>query len=228
MHIKTKKLPIYMVKVEDETHFLYSDDELSKLSKAKDLKLGEEAEEPKKKAPELAADAKKGGKKGAKAEKKVAPPEKPKTEEETGPKTQLVEFFEAGELEEVIGRLKKLGLGVEDYSAPSNGKEAPKPKFKLVYEKESTPLASLQEVLQHIKELGKRGMILQRYKGLGEMNPQQLWETTMDPAKRTVLKVTSEDSVEADRMFTVLMGDEVEPRREFIETNALNVRNLDI
>ena len=139
-----------------------------------------------------------------------------------------MEFFEAGELEDVLARLKKLGLGVEEYSAPANGKETPKPHFKLVYDKEQTTLASLQEVLQHIKELGKRGMTLQRYKGLGEMNPQQLWETTMDPAKRTVLKVTADDSVEADRMFTVLMGDEVEPRREFIETNALNVRNLDI
>ena len=85
-----------------------------------------------------------------------------------------------------------------------------------------------EQLEQHLAELGRDGMNIQRYKGLGEMNPEQLWETTMNPATRTLVQVTMDDAVKADEIFTVLMGDEITPRREFIEKNAKFVRNLDI
>jgi len=85
-----------------------------------------------------------------------------------------------------------------------------------------------EQLEQHLAELGREGMNIQRYKGLGEMNPEQLWETTMNPATRTLVQVTMDDAVKADEIFTVLMGDEIAPRREFIEKNAKFVRNLDI
>jgi DNA gyrase subunit B len=89
-------------------------------------------------------------------------------------------------------------------------------------------LRSLSEVLEHIMEGGKKGQYIQRYKGLGEMNPEQLWETTMNPETRVLLQVRIEDAVEANDIFATLMGDEVEPRRKFIEEHALTVKNLDI
>ena len=94
--------------------------------------------------------------------------------------------------------------------------------------KEEGIVGDRQELLDFFFERAKKGQYIQRYKGLGEMNPEQLWETTMDPDKRVLLQVKIEDAVEADEIFTVLMGDQVEPRREFIERNALNVSNLDI
>ena len=84
------------------------------------------------------------------------------------------------------------------------------------------------ELLAFYMESAKKGLSIQRYKGLGEMNPEQLWETTMNPENRTLLQVKIEDDIETDGIFTVLMGDQVEPRRNFIELNALNVSNLDI
>jgi DNA gyrase subunit B len=89
-------------------------------------------------------------------------------------------------------------------------------------------IETLDDLVEFFIAAGKKGIAVNRYKGLGEMNPDTLWETTMDPAKRTLLQVRAEDHTEADLMFTTLMGDQVEPRRKFIEDNALDVKNLDI
>jgi DNA gyrase/topoisomerase IV subunit B len=148
----------------------------------------------------------------------------------------VLELFEAPEIEEVLVKIEKLGLDLATYSGEPVVKEParketekkPKPFYRVTNEKEAKDFFTLKNVLGYIKEAATKGMHIQRYKGLGEMNPQQLWETTMDPEKRTILKVTLEDAVATDKMFTVLMGDQVEPRRQFIEEYAHQVKNLDI
>ncbi|HEX7077874.1 MAG TPA: DNA gyrase subunit B, partial [Candidatus Eisenbacteria bacterium] len=90
------------------------------------------------------------------------------------------------------------------------------------------PVSDFKEALDWLLEQVQKTVNVQRYKGLGEMNPDQLWQTTMDPEVRSTMKVTLDDVVEADRMFTILMGDQVEPRRKFIEEYADSVRNLDV
>src|SRR5262245_37605759 len=114
---------------------------------------------------------------------------------------------------------------VEGEAPPDAADTRPVAKAK---ENGDVPIASVDDLVEFFIAAGKKGIAINRYKGLGEMNPDTLWETTMDPAKRTLLQVKAEDHTEADLMFTTLMGDQVEPRRKFIEDNALDVKNLDI
>jgi DNA gyrase subunit B len=117
----------------------------------------------------------------------------------------------------VMIEARRLGKG--PYSIVDSDGDAAAPKVSL---------DDLQALVSHIDERGRKGLTITRYKGLGEMNPEQLWETTMDPKNRVFLQVQVQDAIEADEIFTVLMGDEVEPRRKFIEDNALKTKNLDI
>lgn len=190
-HAKTKKLPLFRVKVEGEYKFLFDDDELAATTKKLHKKLGKDTE------------------------------------------LKITEFYEARELNKLSASLEKLKIDIANYDPPeeegkTRKKEERKPLFKAKTEKEAQDLFSLKDLLTFVLNRGKRHITIQRYKGLGEMNPEQLWETTMDPEKRVMQQVTVEDAVAADAMFTVLMGDQVEPRRKFIEKHAPEVKILDI
>lgn len=193
------KIPHYSVKVDGKNHFAADDDDLAKLTKGRE-------------------------------------------------DVQYVEIFEREELEIIEKTLKKQELSLAEFLKPDiqesyavDEKKGAKtkstkdePVLKAVFavedeeSKDKFEFFSLQEVLGFVRNQAQKGIHIQRYKGLGEMNPQQLWDTTMDPSRRTILKVTLEDVVEVEKTFSMLMGDEVAPRREFIEAYAHEVKNLDI
>jgi len=106
--------------------------------------------------------------------------------------------------------------------------EEPPARFLLHRDGEDLPLLDLRALVPTVRRLGERGLKITRFKGLGEMDAEQLWETTMDPARRTLLQVRLDDAAAANDLFTTLMGDDVEPRRQFIEKHALEVKNLDV
>ena len=137
-----------------------------------------------------------------------------------------VELHESKTIEELMEKLEHKGLKIDHYAAQDS------PLFELIEgegEKQVVkPLFAIPEILTGVLEVGKRGLQIKRFKGLGEMNAKELFETTMNPAKRKLLRIDLTDAVEAEEMFTKLMGERVEPRKQFIEDNALNVRNLDV
>ncbi len=137
-------------------------------------------------------------------------------------------LFEFGKLLAAENKLKAVGFDFAQYPLITNDKERVNPLFKVNNGKADALVYSLAELLKAVKEAATSGASIQRYKGLGEMNPEQLWETTMDPSKRKLIQVKINDATDTEQAFTMLMGDRVEPRRDFIYSHALEVKNLDI
>jgi DNA gyrase subunit B len=210
---RTHELPRHLVRVREgnhETvHYFDTDHKLNEFAKENaDLRMfGEETAEE--------AEANGAEKPSAKANGHATPR-----------RCVHVELHESKAVAELLNKLEKKGLSIDQYRA------ADKALFELVEGEgdgqKKRQLFSIPEILESVKEVGKRGVTITRFKGLGEMDAKELFVTTMDPAKRRLLKVDVADAVEAEEMFSKLMGDEVEPRRQYIEDNALNVRNLDI
>jgi DNA gyrase subunit B len=143
---------------------------------------------------------------------------------ELHPNIDVITIYESKACEDLAANLMKYELDIKTvYSGQ-------RPIFEIVLneEKKKIQINSIIQLFEEIKRIGRQGLYIQRYKGLGEMNAEQLWETTMDPKQRKMIRVTMEDAVEAERIFTLLMGDEVDPRREYIEKHAATVKDLDI
>jgi DNA gyrase subunit B len=198
-----EKFPRYQLKIDDEMKFIYSEEELVVLKKEDEKRQLEEHE-------------------------KIinSIPDEELTEEmkEFSPTVLTVlEIFDPKELFDIQTKLNKFNLKFEDFAI------AKEKLFDIHEEGDQLVLIyTLKELIEFLRVNGKKGIELQRYKGLGEMNADQLWDTTMDPETRTLVQVTVKDAIYADSIFSKLMGEDVPPRREFIEKHALSVKNLDI
>jgi DNA gyrase subunit B len=206
-HPRTHDLPHHLVKVrqgnEEAVHYFHDNEDLAKFAEENpDLDLGLSGEDES--DTSLIEKARNGSTRRARHE----------------------ELYESQAIKDLLEKLARKGFSVEHYSAQDM------PLFELIEgegdKQQVKPLFSIPEILASVKEVGRRGLQIKRFKGLGEMNPKELFETTMNPSRRKLLRIDLTDAVEAEEMFTKLMGEEVEPRRQFIEDNALNVRNLDI
>jgi len=208
-------LPVYRVKIEGETKLILNDKELKCLTAEAESLAGGEVE--------ITDD--------------LFSEDSAVEGEEDKPRIQVdvTELYESHQIKKLTLELRKRRLNIAKWFVPgtpvaADGTDNEERDLVATMQigESITNVYSLVELLEYVRDTGRKGLSIQRYKGLGEMNPEQLWETTMDPQKRTLLKVMIEDAIETDNIFTVLMGDEVKCRREFIDKHAKQVTNLDV
>ena len=216
-------LPRFRVFVGKDQHWFFNKEELDKFLAEEEKKRGEEftiaaaetigsiASTPTAVAP---ADTK-------------SPTDKPEVKD-TGILLQIVELHEVRVINETLKELATFGLSVKDLIPAGNRNGEPFFPFLIENASGNLKLSSIRELLTSLRKLGEKGKKITRFKGLGEMDAEELWATTMDVKTRTLLKITMQDAAAADEMFRILMGDAVEPRREFIEKHALEVKDLDV
>ena len=205
--LKTKnemgKFPKYQVTIGNVAKFVYSEDDLVDFKTEHEAFQLQQHEETIKSIPEeeLTEDF-----------RKFRPKSLP-----------FIELYDQKSFEDLIKELRLFGLELDQYFSTAGN------LFDIIEEGDNkTSVTNLRELVKFLRVNGRKGIEIQRYKGLGEMNADQLWETTMDPEKRTLVKVTLPDAIAADHIFSMLMGEDVPPRRKFIEQHALSVKNLDI
>ena len=221
------RLPAFLLTVNNEEHWFQDQQAVETYLTENGLRL--DVEEPTEVEPD---DGPPSAGEPASAESGTGgPPPSAEIDAESDPTSRLAHLSELHEVRTINSGLKDLqplGFGIQDL-IPIDRTGSTTPRFELVRGDEvRRPLDDLRELLPEIRAAGEKGLQLTRFKGLGEMNAEELRETTLDPANRTLIKVNLTDAGAADEMFRLLMGDKVEPRREFIEKHALDVRNLDV
>ena len=197
------QLPSHLVLLDDDEQFLYSQKELTEFLREKDQALG--------------------GLEVGEAQQ-VAGKDSPAEHQ-----ARIFELHECKGIKRCLKKLESKGVNLEDYFSRLPEQQSKAGRFCLEFgEEEVMQMDGLWQLAQSVRDAGSKGLDVKRFKGLGEMNADELWDTTMDPSRRSLLRVRMDDAAEADRIFSILMGANVERRREFIETHAAEVRNLDV
>jgi DNA gyrase subunit B len=209
---EARGLPTHRVLLGGREHWFYSEEEADAFRQAEQARLGHElvvADETPAHAPGTNGNGNGSG-------------------EPQGPTFSVQELHEVRAINRGLERLREFGLAGPDLvPAPRVAGREPPPRFVLENGDTRRVLAQLRDLVPEVRRQGERGLTITRFKGLGEMDGEELWETTLDPAKRTLLQVKLEDALAADEMFRTLMGEKVEPRREFIQKHALEVKDID-